>query len=212
MRHLLLPLLLLLAACHTAPTAVMPPITDTPETPQSTHPLAVGDRAPTADLLTPDNRTVHLADLYASKPTILIFYRGGWCPYCNKHLAQIAQIEPRLIALGYQVLAVSPDRPEFLQPTLDKNDLHYQLLSDSDMTLARRFGLAFRLDDATLARYRAHGLDLSERSGNDHPLLPIPALYILDTHARIRFAHADPDYTQRLDPQSLLTAAEKAAR
>jgi peroxiredoxin len=183
-----------------------------PDSAQKVQPLGEGDKAPNAALRRPDGQEVNLADLYAAKPTVLIFYRGGWCPYCSTHLGQIATVEAKLLSMGYQVLAVSPDRPEELRKTMDKQNLTYQLLSDSDMALSQSFGIAFRVDDPTLEKYRGFGIDLVQSSGRSHHLLPVPAVYIVDTRAVIRFAHWDPDYKRRLDPEKLLSAARKAQR
>lgn len=176
------------------------------------QPLRAGQKAPAAILRRPDGQKADVAALYGRKPTVLIFYRGGWCPYCNKHLAQIATAEPKLLRMGYQVLALSPDRPKELAKTLGKQRLGYQLLSDSDVVLARAFGLVFRVDDPTLKKYRGYGIDLEKASGRDHHLLPVPAVYIVDKTGTIRFAHWDADYKKRLAPEDLLNAARKARR
>ena len=173
------------------------------------QPLGVGKKAPVAILRRPDGQEADLAAMYGLKPTVLIFYRGGWCPYCNSHLGQIASVEPELLSMGYQVLAISPDRPKELVKTLDKQHLTYQLLSDSDAVLVRAFGLVFRVDDPTLEKYRGFGIDLEQASGRDHHLLPVPAVYIVDMTGLIRFAHWNPDYKRRLAPEDLLKAARE---
>lgn len=177
---------------------------------EDVRPLKTGDVAPSATLRTPDGDKVDARQLYAAKPSLLIFYRGGWCPYCNTHLGQIAKAEPQLVELGYQVLAVSPDRPEALRQSVDKGPYGYQLLSDSNMELTKAFGLAFRVDDPTLENYRGFGIDLERASGRDHHLLPVPAVYIIDKDGVIRFAHWNADYKDRLDPSALLKAAKEA--
>ena len=182
-----------------------------PQDATKVQPLSAGEEAPTATLRGPQGEEIDLATKYARKPTVLIFYRGGWCPYCNTHLGQIATAEPELLRMGYQVLAISPDRPEELARTLDKQELTYELLSDSDVELARSFGLAFRVDDPTVEKYRGFGIDLEQASGRDHHMLPVPAVYIVDTAGVIRFAHWDADYKQRLGPEVLLERAEAIA-
>jgi peroxiredoxin len=173
------------------------------------RPLGEGETAAAATLRRPDGEEVDVAALYSEKPTVLVFYRGGWCPYCNAHLGQMATAQPKLLAMGYQVLAVSPDRPEELARTSDEQSLGYTLLSDGDMVLARAFGLAFRVDDSTLAKYRGFGIDLAKASGRDHHLLPVPAVYIIDTSGVICFAHWDADYKKRLEPEALLKVARE---
>jgi len=126
-------------------------------------------------------------------------------------MKDVAQVEPQLVAMGYQVLAISPDDPQALQQTIDKGEFAYQLLSDSDMSVTRSFGLAFRVDDPTLRKYREFGIDLEKASGHDHHLLPVPAVYIIDKAGVIRFAHWNPDFKQRLSADELLAAAKQVA-
>ena len=172
-------------------------------------PLKVGEKAAIATLHKPNGKEVDMAHLYAKKPTVLIFYRGGWCPYCNVHLGKIAEAEAELVKLGFQVVAVSPDRPEELKTTLDKGDYDYQLLSDSKMNLSKGYGLAFRVDDGTVKKYVNYGIDLDKASGESHHLLPVPAVYIVDRRGVIQFAHWSPDYKTRLDNEKLISAARK---
>ncbi|MHB1328416.1 MAG: peroxiredoxin-like family protein [Gemmatimonadales bacterium] len=174
--------------------------------PEDVKPISNGSAAPTATLRAPDGATVDLAQAYGRAPTVLIFYRGGWCPFCSAHLGKIATIQDSLAGLGVQVLAVSPDRPEKLRESAEGQSLQYQLLSDSDMALTKAFGLAFRMTDEDVAKYAAAGLDLAEASGHDHHLLPVPAVYLIDTTGMIRFAHWDPDYRKRIATDSLLQA------
>jgi peroxiredoxin len=194
----------------TAPATVTKPAI--PTRAEDVRPLKEGQRAPSATLLRPGGQPVTLSAAYSTKPSILIFYRGGWCPYCNTHLGQIAQVEADLVKLGYQVLAISPDQPEALRDSLNKGGFGYELLSDSDMELSRAFGLAFRVDDETVEKYRGFGIDLDKASGRDHHLLPVPAVYIVDTQGVIRFAHWSADYRERLDPEVLLQAARAASQ
>ncbi len=183
-----------------------------PTSPEDTHPLGVGASVPDVAVRTLDGESVSLREKIAEKPTVLIFYRGGWCPYCNTHLAKLQQIEPKLVELGYQVLAVSPDRPEKLKETLDKNNLNYALLSDSSMAAARDFGLAFRVSNETVEKYKEYSIDLVDASGESHHLLPVPAAYVVDTDGVIHFAYTNPDYRTRIEPKALLAAAEEAAK
>jgi peroxiredoxin len=194
-----------------APSAAPNPPPPVPQRAEDVRPLQPGARAPAAQLHRVDGDPVDMASLYRQKPTMLIFYRGGWCPYCNVHLGHLAEVEPKLVELGYQVLAVSPDRPGALRESMEKGDFGYTLLSDSEMALAQAFGVAFRVDDATVEQYRGFGIDLARASGRGHHLLPVPAVYIIDTGGVIRFAHWDEDYQKRLEPAELLAAAREAA-
>ncbi|MEX2213062.1 MAG: peroxiredoxin-like family protein [Phycisphaeraceae bacterium] len=179
---------------------------------EEVRPLKVGEPAATGILRKPLGESVSVASLYAAKPTVLIFYRGAWCPYCTEHLKGLIEAEAKLIAMGFQVLAVSPDKPSILRAASKEHGYAYQLLSDSDMSLAKSFGLAFKVDDETLMKYKGYGIDLERNSGMDHHLLPVPAVYVIDQDGVIQFAHWDPNYQKRLSMNELLAAAERAAK
>lgn len=120
--------------------------------------------------------------MVAASPTMLIFYRGGWCPYCSKQLAGIQDIEQDLKRLGYTIIAVSTDSPENLSNMLGKEKLSYTLLSDNDLTAAKKFRVAYKAP-------QSYDKILPETSGekNADKLLPVPSIFILDTAGKIQF-------------------------
>jgi len=172
----------------------------------------VGQSIPNVNLITPDSTAFNLNFACAKQPTILTFYRGGCCPYCNRHLEALQAIEPDLLKLGYQIIAISPDRPEVMREHADEKGFHYLLLSDSDMTAAKAFGLAFRVDEATLTKYTTKlNIDIEADSGYDHHLLPVPAVFIVGKDGIIKYSYVNPNYKIRIEPDVLLKAAEDAA-
>jgi peroxiredoxin len=182
-----------------------------PGDPRDTHPLTFGTLSPTVSVRNADGSERSIGPATLAKPTVLIFYRGGWCPYCNAHLHEFKQAEPGLLALGFDIYFLSADRPELLYSSLKEPDIHYVLLSDAWMNAARAYGIAFRVDDSTSARYKSMGIDLEAASGESHHELPVPAVFILDRKGVIRFAYANPDYKVRLKADDLLAAARKVA-
>ena len=181
-----------------------------PMAPEKVQPLAKGVPVPDATLRTVDGKSFDLKTETSTKPTILIFYRGGWCPYCNAHLADVQKAEKDLLALGYQILAISPDTAKALRSTMDDDKLTYTLLSDSDMQATGAFGLAYGLDNATVAKYKSFGVPITAQHAGMY-WLPVPAVYIVGKDGRIAFAHWDPDYRVRLSGAELLKAAREAS-
>ena len=177
-------------------------------TAEDVQPLLIGAQIPDLSVKTVDGVEKNIQDLVSNQPAIFIFYRGGWCPYCNRHLAELKQIEEELYELGYQIFAISPDRPEKLKATLKENELGYTLLSDSPMNVTKAFGLAFKVDSETVERYKSLGIDLEADSGYDHHLLPAPAVYIVNTEGKVRFNYVNPNYKERINGDVLLTAAK----
>lgn len=204
---------LLLSACRLFGGASETPAPSENRVPNSAadiRPLLIGATVPQVALQTADGKAFDLSGAVAKKPTVLIFYRGGWCPYCNTHLGQLQTAEAELLKLGYQILAISPDRPEKLGESVEKHKLTYTLLSDHSMKAAQSFGIAFRVDDATLEKYKGYGIDLEAASGQKHHLLPVPAVFIVGTDSIVKFVYVNPDYKVRLEPAVLLAAAKAA--
>ena len=154
---------------------------------------------------------VSLRDVVSEKPTIFVFYRGGWCPYCNRHLADLKKVEDEISELGYQIMAISADRPDLLNQTATKNDLSYSLLSDASMEATKAFGLAFKVDDATVEQYKSYGIDIEADSGYKHHILPAPAVYLVNTKGEIKFNYVNPNYKERIDGGILVAAAKAFA-
>ena len=170
--------------------------------------MCIRDR-PNVELRTPSGEAESLDAIIAGKPTVLIFYRGGWCPYCNTPLKELNDIESNLSELGYQIIAISPDAPEQLAATVDKTEVAYQLYSDSKLAASDAFGITFTLDQKTLDKYKKYKIDLGVASGGDNvDRLPVPAVFILTSEGKISFQYVSPDYRSRIPGKLLLTAAQ----
>lgn len=180
-----------------------------PSDPANVVPLAVGSAIPTVVVQNPDGSDRRIGPGPLDRPTILIFYRGGWCPYCNRHLGVLKKVEPQLLGLGYDLLFLSADRHEILYSSLKEPDVHYTLLSDASMSAARAYHVAYQLDATALAKYGEYGVDLEAASGYRHHQLPVPAVFIVDKLGVVRFVYANPDYTTRISPDALLEAAQR---
>ncbi len=174
------------------------------------RPLLIGTVAPDAQLRTMDGKPATLKTVLAGKPGVVIFYRGGWCPYCNAHLQEIKGVQKELNQMGYTTVAISPDRPEELAKTAKKHDLPYTLLSDSKLEAAGAYGIAFQLDPDTLAKYAHYGVDLRKSSGEPHDWLPVPSVFLIGKDGTIKFAYTNPDYKVRLKAPVLLAVAKAA--
>ena len=172
---------------------------------EETSPLAAGLAAPAFTARNADGSDFVFDPGALERPAMLIFYRGGWCPYCNAHLAELRHVVPELQARGMDVYFLSADSPANLSSALkgEAEGLDYTLLSDARLGAAEAFGLAFRISDDYYQAAKDYGVDLEEASGETHHALPIPAAYLIDAAGMIRFAHSNPDYTVRLSAEEL---------
>lgn len=175
---------------------------------EAIHPILIGSKVPELTLRTIDGELFNLNEAIRNKPTVLIFYRGGWCPYCNLQLGQIQEIEADIIKYGYQIIAISPDKPEKLIESIDKHKMNYLLLSDSNMSVAKAFGIAFNLDESIIKKYEEYGIDLVDASGEKHYSLPVPSVFVIGTDGIVKFKYVNPNYKVRLDPNVLLSVVK----
>lgn len=172
-------------------------------------PIKIGEKIPSVNVRNLDGENVNLNELTSGKKSVLIFYRGGWCPFCNMQLSSLNNIEKQILELGYQLIAISIDKPEKLKESLDKNQLNYTLLSDSRAEASIEFGLAFKVANDYNKMLLSHNMNLEEASGEKHHILPVPAVFIVDENSIIQFEYVNPNYKVRLNEQILLKAAEE---
>ena len=174
--------------------------------------LQVGARAP--DLTLPDalGQPVRLSSLWQRGPLVLVFYRGGWCPYCNLELRAWQQQLGALKSLDAQLVAVSPQTPDNSLSTAEKNALAFPVLSDSALQAATAFGVAFEMPPELVEVYSRGGNDLPVLNGNGRWVLPVPATYLVDQNGSIAFAHIEADYRERAEPRDVLAAIAGLSR
>ena len=182
-----------------------------PEDPTQVEPIAVGASAPAFVAREVNGKRFHFDPAGLKSPVLIIFYRGGWCPYCNQHLQDLHVVEPQISDLGYQVLFLSTDRPALLYASL-KEKVKYHILSDASMNAARAFGVAYRLDAKTLQYLKSEGIDLEATQGTKTHELPVPSVFIVDRSGIVRFRHFNADFKVRVDAASVLTAARNAQK
>lgn len=163
-----------------------------------------GDAWPEAALIDQTGRAFDLAALMAQQPTIVTFYRGGWCPYCNLELRAYQRMLSQIDAAGAALVAITPERPDHSLTTSEKNGLAFPVLTDAGSALASALGIRFTLSDTVRPFYEKAGHALPERNGDGVWALPIPATFVVARGGRIARAFIEPDYRKRTDPAEAL--------
>ncbi len=161
-------------------------------------PILIGATLPNAELKDQNGTVVHLNDILNNKQTVLVFYRGSWCPFCNQHLSAVATSQEEIIKLGYQIIAISPDDYQNLVPMIKEDKLNYKLYSDPDGKLIQQIGLAFKESDKTKTYIK------SKTIGATTEVLPVPALMVVNGTSEIVFEYINPNYKHRITQKLLL--------
>ena len=170
----------------------------------------VGDQAIDADLAGWDGSKVKLSDLWGEGPIVLMWYRGGWCPYCNLQLRAMQKSLDEIDDAGARLVVLTPELPEKAKETAEKNELDIVALYDEDNQLASEYGIMYDLPEPIVPMYRDK-LKLPEYNGNDKMQLPLSATYVIDKSGKITYAFLDADYKNRAEPADIVEAVKSAA-
>jgi peroxiredoxin len=168
--------------------------------------IGIDDQAPDFTLPGAQGKPVSLAEMLRHGPTVVTFYRGGWCPYCNLQLRAYQAALPEMTALGAHLVAISPQLPDGSLSTAEANALTFDVLSDVGNSVARRFGLVYALPEELRVALRSNNKALPGVNGDESWELPVPATYVIGRDRRVALAAIDVDYRNRLEPGAILAA------
>ncbi|MGD0595775.1 MAG: peroxiredoxin-like family protein [Acidimicrobiales bacterium] len=169
--------------------------------------VAVGDTLESFTLSDATDAPVTLDQLVEAGPAVMVFYRGGWCPYCNLALRTYQhELLPELAAFGARLVAISPQSPDQSLSTTEKAGLEFTVLSDPGNRVARSVGIVFQQADDVLEAQRKLGLDLAQVNAEGSTELPRPTVLIVDGDRTVRFVDIQPDYTARTEVSDILAA------
>lgn len=171
----------------------------------------VGDAAIDAQLSGWNGDSVKLSELWQEGPIVLMWYRGGWCPYCNLQLRAMQQNMDQIENAGAKLVVLTPELPEKAKETAQANDLAIVALHDKGSAVARKYGILFQLPEPIIPAYRDK-LKLPEYNGNDAMELPLSATYVIDKSGEITYAFLDADYKKRAEPADVIAAVKAASR
>ncbi len=161
--------------------------------------LRSGDRCPEFRLKNAVGQEITSGQLL-SKPLVISFYRGVWCPYCNLEIRALSAALPEIRAHGAELVAITPQLPEKSEQQTSDSNIDFEVLSDIGNRVAQEFGLVFTLPESLRPVYQVWGVDLPEYNGDQSFQLPVPATYIIDHDGIIRYHYVNSDYTRRLEP------------
>jgi peroxiredoxin len=165
--------------------------------------LNVGDTIPNFALPSATGDTVGMQQLLAGGPVVVVWYRGGWCPYCNVTLAAWRAQLDEVTKQGARLVAITPELPDKAMTTKEKHELEFEVLSDIDNEVARQFGIVFKLADP-IAKSYGRFFSFEEYYGNEDKELPLSTTYVIDPDGVIRYAFLEVDYKKRAEPGDVI--------
>ena len=172
--------------------------------------IKVGDKAPLFKLPNANGTIISIEDFIKKGPVVITFYRGNWCPYCNLVLNAYQRILPEIKAFGANLIAISPQNPVSALYMQAKHDLGYEVLSDSDNTIAKLFTTIINNETEIINEAQKLGVnfyDFYDFYNHNSKEIPVPAVFIVDKNGIVVFAKSENgDYRLRVEPQDILDA------
>lgn len=166
--------------------------------------LFIASKAPDFKAKDQNGNEIRLKDLLKTGKVVLVFYRGQWCPYCNKELSRLQDSLQFIKDKGATLIAVSPELPENVSKTVEKTNAEFSILYDEKLKIMKAYDVEFELPQNTVTRYRNAGLDMEKNNGANGNFLPVPAVYIIDKESTITYRFFDTDYKKRPSVKELL--------
>ena len=174
------------------------------------HPSGVaepGSRQPDGELLDVGGQPTTLAENLGGKPAVIVFYRGGWCPYCNIALRTYqAELVPALAMRGISLIAISPQTADGSLSTKETKELSFTVLSDPGNQIARQLGILTAPGEGVRQAQLQIGLDVTQANADGTTGLPMPTVIIADAEGSIRWIDVHRDDTTRTEPEQVLRA------
>ena len=169
-------------------------------------PLKVGDVMPDGNFINYLNEPVLLTERIENRATIISFYRGAWCPYCNLELRAYDDLLKEKKNADVLMIAISPEKPDVTLADINIEKLNFDVYSDVDNVFANKLGLGFRMPKMLKFLYRFMGININKSQENKAGELPLPATYIIDKNKKIVNVWVDVDYRKRAEPSEVLMA------
>ena len=157
------------------------------------------------------NEEISLNVALEEGPVVITFYRGNWCPYCSRALAALSDSISFITDAGATLIAISPESKDQLLLTSEEVTLGINLVADNSGELMRFFDVDFDVTTEYQEKLDRLGLpDLKEHNNQEHSVLPVPAVYVLDQKGKIVWRYFNYDYHERASIQSILKAIKQA--
>jgi peroxiredoxin len=162
------------------------------------HGLKVGEKAPDFTGYDQKGKQVELKKLLDQGPVILFFYRGNWCPLCNRYLKNYQDSLKVLTDQGFKIVAITPESIENVEQTVKLNNLTFTVIYDCQEKIMKDYDVMFSVTKAYQDKILSgFSIDIAKNNGRNDARLPVPSTYIINREGIIVAVQFDPDYKNR---------------
>ena len=171
--------------------------------------IAAGSMAPDATLASIEDGQVTLSDLWADQNLMLIFYRGGWCPYCNAQIRDITVNYSKFLDRSVLPVLVSVDEPDTSALLSATYEVPFPVMSDSDLDAHESYNVVLRVTEEEYQARLSRGVDMEAYSGQDHHVMAVPSTFLIEQGGHLLWSHVDVEFRTRPSADQLLAVIDE---
>ncbi|MCR8921882.1 AhpC/TSA family protein [Dasania sp. GY-MA-18] len=216
LKYLCLTLLLCSLNAVAAPISLpteLPELSATKPSKLGTHEVGVGvangSKIKNFTIKSHQGRLTSFNDLIKQGDIMVVFYRGGWCPYCNMQIRQLTEAWPEFKRRGITPVLISADKPDASMMAQKTYDIPFPVLSDPKLTAHKAFNVVFKLPDELVKTYQDYGIVLKDWSGKKHNKFAVASAFIVDKNGVVKWGHSSNDYKTRPSVEQLIKAIDQ---
>jgi peroxiredoxin len=169
--------------------------------------LVVGSKAPDFSGVDYQGKKHSLkALLKKNTAVVLFFYRGQWCPYCNRYIKQIQDNMGKITGKGAIVIGVTPETDLGITTTASKTGATFPIIHDKDYKIMKAYKVDYVVNPTDLALMHKYHIDMDANNGNNDHVLPVTATYVINKKEKIVFSYFDVDYRKRASVDAIMDA------
>lgn len=169
------------------------------------EPLKLGTKAPSFEAKDQSGTLVKSEDLLKEGSLVLVFYRGTWCPYCQKHVDELQKGLEQLTGKGAKVVVVTPEKPEYVDKMVAKTKAAFPILHDENYVIMDAYHTKYTIKNSDKMAFKDYVVTHTKKHNQtEDAVLPVPATYIISPDGTIKFVHFETDYKQRSTLEMIL--------
>ena len=171
--------------------------------------LNIGDSAPLIEGISIYSTKINSNEIIKEKEIVVIFYRGEWCPVCNRYLQNLNDSLQSILDKNAEVLVIGPETFQNAEKITDKTKATFTLIPDTTLKILKDYDVLFNVTDKYQKKIKTFlRTDIAESNNQEEAQLPVPATYIVGKNGLIKWRHFNYDYTERASVKEILDYLE----
>ncbi|MCP5092214.1 MAG: redoxin domain-containing protein [Gammaproteobacteria bacterium] len=161
--------------------------------------LKPGSRLPEFAALDENGDLVQSTALHGS-PTVILFVRGNWCPFCSSQVKNLTAHYKNITGLGARLVLLTPKPLETTRRVAEFFEVEFEFWLDDSLQVTEQLGL-LQKSGVPISHDREYGRDTIW-----------PTALVIDATGIIRYAELSKHISDRPDPELLLRELRKALK